>query len=370
MRVSVYELAYSTTSLLKAVAKLARQEQTSARHLKSPPRGDTWRTPSRRARGGEKHTHGGADQRQRGRGGRRARRRRGARRAPGYACQHCRALCPYNARRCGVRPRRPLRARRGARGGGRRRRARRASAPPSARRAAPGRAGPRLSPVGAFGAEIAAHLSALRCGRLTARCASCARLMQHPLNQNWFNEPVDPVRLNLPDYFAIVREPMDLGTVKSRLAAFAYSDVPALAADVRRVFDNAQRYNPPRNAVHRAAAELARDFDADLERARTLRAREPGGARARVRPLPRAALRPLRRQVHHAEAPALICSGPASSAAPRPAVPRDARREPALVPQVLPGPQGGHPAAGRRARAAAAQDAAHAQATGLWYSAT
>ena len=276
---------------------------------------------------------------------------------PGYACQHCRALCPYNARRCGACGRgvryAPAAGPEAEDGDDD---ARRASAPPSARRAAPGRAGPRLSPVGAFDArEVAAHLSALRCEQLHRALRQLVqRLMQHPLNQNWFNEPVDPVRLNLPDYFAIVREPMDLGTVKSRLAAFAYSDVPALAADVRRVFDNAQRYNPPRNAVHRAAAELARDFDADLERALERCARAPGGARARVRPLPRAALRPLRRQVHHARGAGAHLLGPVPAArAPRPAVPRDARREPALVPQVLPGPQGGHPAAGRRARAAA-----------------
>ena len=81
---------------------------------------------------------------------------------PGYACQHCRALCPYNARRCGACGRgvryAPAAGPEAEDGDDD---ARRASAPPSARRAAPGRAGPRLSPVGAFDArEVAAHLSA------------------------------------------------------------------------------------------------------------------------------------------------------------------------------------------------------------------
>jgi bromodomain-containing protein 3 len=33
-----------------------------------------------------------------------------------------------------------------------------------------------------------------------------------------FLEPVDPVKLNIPDYFDIVKEPMDLGTIKQKLA--------------------------------------------------------------------------------------------------------------------------------------------------------
>ena len=291
---------------------------------------------------------------------------------PGYACQHCRALCPYNARRCGACGRgvryAPAAGPEAEDGDDD---ARRASAPPSARRAAPGRAGPRLSPVGAFDArEVAAHLSALRCEQLHRALRQLVqRLMQHPLNQNWFNEPVDPVRLNLPDYFAIVREPMDLGTVKSRLAAFAYSDVPALAADVRRVFDNAQRYNPPRNAVHRAAAELARDFDADLERALERCARASQAAHEHACGLCRGRRCALcGDKCITLEAPALICSGPCQQRVRRDQQYHATRDGSRLwchkcylgLPAVIPPPADAH----ARPRA---QDAAHAQATGLWY---
>ena len=41
-------------------------------------------------------------------------------------------------------------------------------------------------------------------------------VMKHP--QAWpFNEPVDPVRLNLPDYFDVIKNPMDLGTIKVQI---------------------------------------------------------------------------------------------------------------------------------------------------------
>ena len=138
------------------------------------------------------------------------------------------------------------------------------------------------------------------------------RMMKHrdaatfllPVDQLW---PIE----SLPGYFDVVKKPMDLGTVKSRLAAFAYSDVPALAADVRRVFDNAQRYNPPRNAVHRAAAELARDFDADLERALERCARASQAAHEHACGLCRGRRCALcGDKCITLEAPALICSGP------------------------------------------------------------
>mmetsp|Transcript_8175 Transcript_8175/g.20591 ORF Transcript_8175/g.20591 Transcript_8175/m.20591 type:complete len:1338 (-) Transcript_8175:215-4228(-) len=76
-----------------------------------------------------------------------------------------------------------------------------------------------------------------------------------------FNEPVDPVALNLPDYASIVKRPMDLGTVKKRLYALAYQSRQNAADDTRLVFTNAMLYNPPNNIIHKCAAELLSYFD-------------------------------------------------------------------------------------------------------------
>ncbi|CAN6464198.1 unnamed protein product [Victoria cruziana] len=86
------------------------------------------------------------------------------------------------------------------------------------------------------------------------------RLMTHQFG--WvFNVPVDAVKLKIPDYFHIIRHPMDLGTIKSTLASGAYSSPHEFAADVRLTFSNAMTYNPPGNDVHFMADALSKFFE-------------------------------------------------------------------------------------------------------------
>ncbi|XP_050287553.1 transcription factor GTE12-like isoform X2 [Quercus robur] len=86
------------------------------------------------------------------------------------------------------------------------------------------------------------------------------KLMAHPAN--WpFKKPVDPVELNIPDYFSIISKPMDLGTIKSKLEKNIYFGAGEFAADVRLTFSNAMLYNPPDNVVHKMAVELERFFE-------------------------------------------------------------------------------------------------------------
>ncbi|KAI4298196.1 hypothetical protein L6164_031784 [Bauhinia variegata] len=80
-----------------------------------------------------------------------------------------------------------------------------------------------------------------------------------------FSKPVDPVALNIPDYFTIISEPMDLGTVKSKLDKNLYSGLEEFAADVRLTFSNAMTYNPPGNDVHKMANDLSNIFERKLK---------------------------------------------------------------------------------------------------------
>ncbi|KAF3449831.1 hypothetical protein FNV43_RR05910 [Rhamnella rubrinervis] len=96
---------------------------------------------------------------------------------------------------------------------------------------------------------------------MTMQCSTILKkLMSH--ESAWvFNTPVDPVALNIPDYFSIITSPMDLGTIKSKLDKNMYSFTDEFAADVRLTFSNAMRYNPPANIVHKMAKKLNQIFE-------------------------------------------------------------------------------------------------------------
>uniref|UniRef100_K3WVF0 histone acetyltransferase n=1 Tax=Globisporangium ultimum (strain ATCC 200006 / CBS 805.95 / DAOM BR144) TaxID=431595 RepID=K3WVF0_GLOUD len=79
-----------------------------------------------------------------------------------------------------------------------------------------------------------------------------------------FNNPVDPVQWNIPDYFDIIKCPMDLGTIKKRLENEHYNSVEAFAGDVRLVFENCIAYNSSTNKFNQAAKQLLASFDKSL----------------------------------------------------------------------------------------------------------
>ncbi|CAH8334560.1 unnamed protein product [Eruca vesicaria subsp. sativa] len=86
------------------------------------------------------------------------------------------------------------------------------------------------------------------------------KLMKHKFG--WvFNAPVDAVKSGLHDYHSIVKEPMDLGTVKSRLSEGLYESPLEFAEDVRLTFNNALLYNPVGHDVHRMAEFLLNLFE-------------------------------------------------------------------------------------------------------------
>ncbi|GMJ09409.1 global transcription factor group E8 [Hibiscus trionum] len=86
------------------------------------------------------------------------------------------------------------------------------------------------------------------------------RLMNH--QYGWvFNKPVDIVKLNIPDYFNVIKHPMDLGTVKKKIASGAYASPLEFHADVRLTFSNAMTYNPPGNDAHVMADTLNKFFE-------------------------------------------------------------------------------------------------------------
>ncbi|KAM6986053.1 bromodomain-containing protein 3-like [Aplochiton taeniatus] len=76
-----------------------------------------------------------------------------------------------------------------------------------------------------------------------------------------FYKPVDAEALELHDYHEIIKYPMDLSSVKRKMEGREYTDAQVFAADVRLMFSNCYKYNPPDHEVVAMARKLQDVFE-------------------------------------------------------------------------------------------------------------
>ncbi|XP_042272544.1 bromodomain testis-specific protein isoform X1 [Thunnus maccoyii] len=77
-----------------------------------------------------------------------------------------------------------------------------------------------------------------------------------------FYTPVDAVALGLHDYHDIIKQPMDLSTIRKKMDQREYANAKEFAADVRLMFSNCYKYNPPSHEVVYMARKLQDVFEA------------------------------------------------------------------------------------------------------------
>ena len=65
-----------------------------------------------------------------------------------------------------------------------------------------------------------------------------------------FTAPVDPVALNIPTYFSIIKKPMDFGTISNKQKTNQYENAKDFKSDVDLMFDNCFRFNPASDNIH------------------------------------------------------------------------------------------------------------------------
>ncbi|KAJ1561461.1 hypothetical protein HK096_004634, partial [Nowakowskiella sp. JEL0078] len=100
----------------------------------------------------------------------------------------------------------------------------------------------------------------------TKKCKSVLKIVQkHPV-AGWFLEPVDPVLHGLPTYFEIVKKPMDLSTVKSKLERGLYSSPKDFESDMQLVFENAMLFNYPDSAVYKDTIVVKKFFQEEFQK--------------------------------------------------------------------------------------------------------
>ena len=84
-------------------------------------------------------------------------------------------------------------------------------------------------------------------------CQEVMNELNKPKHHNvaWpFYNPVDPVALNIPHYYHLIKKPMDLGTVDSKLKQGQYENAKEFEADIRLIFSNCYKFNPPSDPVY------------------------------------------------------------------------------------------------------------------------
>jgi bromodomain-containing factor 1 len=91
-----------------------------------------------------------------------------------------------------------------------------------------------------------------------------------------FYYPVDPVALNIPTYHSVIKKPMDLSTVQSKLKTGQYENAKEFETDVRQIFKNCFRFNIPGDPTYICGQRAEEIFNAKwTQKSDYLEAHEP-----------------------------------------------------------------------------------------------
>lgn len=103
--------------------------------------------------------------------------------------------------------------------------------------------------------------------KLSEALKSCNEILKELFSKKhsgyaWpFYKPVDAELLGLHDYHDIIKKPMDLGTVKRKMDGREYKTAQEFAGDVRLIFTNCYKYNPPDHDVVAMGRKLQDVFE-------------------------------------------------------------------------------------------------------------
>eukprot|EP00975_Prorocentrum_lima_P019857 4178345-Prorocentrum_lima.AAC.1 len=76
-----------------------------------------------------------------------------------------------------------------------------------------------------------------------------------------FSEPVNWREMGLYDYPEIIKNPMDLGTVRQKLVNKEYRNATECAEDIRLVWRNCMTYNQDGSEFYKIAEKFSKKFE-------------------------------------------------------------------------------------------------------------
>lgn len=124
-----------------------------------------------------------------------------------------------------------------------------------------------LVPGGAHPSAVNQQLAQKNKEKLSESLKSCNEILKELFSKKhsgyaWpFYKPVDAKMLGLHDYHDIIKKPMDLGTVKRKMDEREYKSAAEFGADVRLIFTNCYKYNPPDHDVVKMGRKLQDVFE-------------------------------------------------------------------------------------------------------------
>ncbi|XP_026177052.1 bromodomain-containing protein 3b isoform X1 [Mastacembelus armatus] len=117
------------------------------------------------------------------------------------------------------------------------------------------------------GGDVGGGAGGRKAGKLGEQMKHCDAILKEMLSKKhaayaWpFYKPVDAEALELHDYHDIIKHPMDLSTVRKKMDKGEYGDPQSFATDVRLMFSNCYKYNPPDHEVVAMARKLQDVFE-------------------------------------------------------------------------------------------------------------
>lgn len=122
--------------------------------------------------------------------------------------------------------------------------------------------------------------------REQVKCEEILLKISEQIESEPFLVPVDPIALGVPTYFQVVKHPMDLGTIKSKLNGRKYSNVTQFRNDVLLTFNNAMLFNAVNSPVYDYAKKLREMFEKEVKEKKLLAQPPPNRRKdSRVKPL-------------------------------------------------------------------------------------
>ncbi|KAJ5273390.1 hypothetical protein N7478_008515 [Penicillium angulare] len=92
----------------------------------------------------------------------------------------------------------------------------------------------------------------------------CIASLKRMHDSRFYREPVDPIKLNIPNYLQVITRPMDLGTIERRLKANEYSSAQELSDDFALMVQNSLTFNGPDHLVAQEGQKLKATFNKQM----------------------------------------------------------------------------------------------------------